>query len=200
MLNTHCFWAISLDSANLLSKKRSMACCPSIRPCSKDISSSRESVFSFLDFDLLSLNVLCDFLLGLLLFIVTASSSPKASRASSNTCKVNLNVRSYLQWEDIETCFTIKLKQELRNGISSYLDGPNINLTDRHRDADARSGVKKTDPCLQPRRQDHGKEEAGVELRASYEWNSYAALVCTDAPKPEPGPCVHTKYSRSAHV
>ena len=61
------------------------------------------------------------------------------------------------------------------------MDGPNINLTDRHRDADARSGVKKTDPCLQPRRQDHGKEEAGAQLRSEHLMNEIVTLVCTDA-------------------
>ena len=63
--------------------------------------------------------------------------------------------------------------------ICSYLDGPNINLTDRH--GDARSGVKRTDPCLQPWRQDHGKEEAGAQLRSEHLMNEIVTLVCSDA-------------------
>ena len=92
--STHCFWAISLDSANLLSKKRSMACWPSSKPCSSEISSpSTDSCF--LDFDLFNLNDRGDFLHALLLFTVTASSSSTtiSSRASSNTCKRNANYR-----------------------------------------------------------------------------------------------------------
>ena len=86
--STHCFWAISLDSANLLSKKRSMACWPSSKPCSSEISSpSTDSCF--LDFDLFNLNDRGDFLHVVLLFTVTASSSSTtiSSRASSKTCK-----------------------------------------------------------------------------------------------------------------
>ena len=115
----------------MLSKKRSMACCPSVRPCSKDISSSKESVPSFLDFDLLILNVLSDFLLGLLLF-VTASSSSRASRASSNTCKIYLKCQRIFALRSYRTCFSIKKKQELKNYfIFGYLDGPKIYLPDR---------------------------------------------------------------------
>ena len=92
--STHCFWAISLDSANLLSKKRSIACCPSSKPCSSEISSpSTDSCF--LDLDLFNLNDRGDFLHALLLFTVTASSSSTtiSSRASSKTWKRNANYR-----------------------------------------------------------------------------------------------------------
>ena len=87
----YCFWASSLDSANLFSKNKSIACWPSSNPCSSEISSSTSESF-FFDFDRLNLNLL--FFFCFRLFIVSASSASSTSTSSNASSKTwNKNVK-----------------------------------------------------------------------------------------------------------